>query len=615
MSTGKLCSRLALATLLLLCAPWSTAREELADVRILIDVSGSMKQNDPQNLRRPALRLLVGLLPAQTRAGVWTFGRYVNMQIPLGQVDNAWKAKARKSSESIGSPGQFTNIEEALKRATDDWEAPAPGYRRSVILLTDGMVDISKQAGRNAESRERIRRQILPRLAAGDARIYTIALSKNADHELMRELAESTGGWYEQVENADQLQKVFLRIFEKVGRPDTVPLKDNRFSIDDSITEATVLVFHKPEAQPTEVLPPDGKAFGADNAPANVQWARDQGYDMLTISEPASGEWKIRAEVDPENRVMVVTDLKMHATELPNRLMLGQTLPFEVNFTDHGRTITKPAFLQVVEVTALQRDPNGEQEPRPLLDDGGEEDAAAGDGRFSMRFGGDSLNTGRGELVITAEGRTFVRERRLTFEVSPPVNLQLTPDESGQRLQLEASADAELVDPASLQASIWLEETAGARQAVELTAQDGRYRGSIDLMAFSGARQVVIEATARTLNGEAIRFADTPAQVEGLAPPPLPEPVEAPEPAPPPPSALPPAPTPEPAPVEEPGWLGAGLWLVAINLIVLIAGGALFWWLRRQRLRNRVQLVDEEEVTVTGETPSGGSENAGERSA
>ena len=110
MSKGKFAARCLLMTLLLLIAPHLLAQEERADVRILIDVSGSMKQNDPLNLRRPALRLLVGLLPSETRAGVWTFGRYVNMLIPLGQVDSAWKSKARKSSDSIASPGQFTNI-------------------------------------------------------------------------------------------------------------------------------------------------------------------------------------------------------------------------------------------------------------------------------------------------------------------------------------------------------------------------------------------------------------------------------------------------------------------------------------------------------------------------
>ena len=33
------------------------------DVRVVIDVSGSMKQNDPNDLRIPALNLLIGLLP------------------------------------------------------------------------------------------------------------------------------------------------------------------------------------------------------------------------------------------------------------------------------------------------------------------------------------------------------------------------------------------------------------------------------------------------------------------------------------------------------------------------------------------------------------------------
>ncbi len=598
MFRGYFAAWLLLTAVLLLGTSLLQAQEEVADVRILIDVSGSMKQNDPKNLRRPALRLLVGLLPAETRAGVWTFGRYVNMQIPLGQVDAAWKTKARKSSESIGSPGQFTNIEDALTRATADWETPAVGYRRSVILLTDGMVDISKDSAKNEASRDRILQRIMPQLKAADARVYTIALSKNADHQLMRELAESTGGWYEQVEDADQLQKVFLRIFEKVGKPDTVPLKDNKFSIDDSITEATVLVFHKPDAQPTEVVPPGGKAFAAESKPANVEWHRDQGYDMLTIANPESGEWKIRAELDPENRVMVVTDLKMRTSDLPNRLMLGQTLPFEVSFTDHGKLITKPAFLQVVEVAARQKDADGEREPKPVLDDGGSEDATEGDGRFSMQFGGESLNSGRGELVINAEGRTFVREKRMTFEVVPPVSLQLTPDDTRQLLRLEASADAELIDPLSLQASIWLEDEAGQRETVALDGGNGSYSGVIDLMAFSGARRVVIEADAKALNGEPIRYSEAPAEVEGLgAPPPPAEPAAAAEP---PAEPEPTPPPPEPV-VEESGWAGATLWFGVINLIVLTLVGVLFWWLHRRRQRNMVRLVDEDESSAASE--------------
>ena len=41
-----------------------------ADVRVLIDVSGSMRENDPNNLRQSALQLLVNLLPANATGGV-----------------------------------------------------------------------------------------------------------------------------------------------------------------------------------------------------------------------------------------------------------------------------------------------------------------------------------------------------------------------------------------------------------------------------------------------------------------------------------------------------------------------------------------------------------------
>ncbi|RLW61431.1 MAG: hypothetical protein B6D70_09230, partial [gamma proteobacterium symbiont of Stewartia floridana] len=65
--------RVLIATLALavISAPAAVAKTsaDKADARILIDVSGSMKKNDPKNLRRPALRLLVGLLSSETRAG------------------------------------------------------------------------------------------------------------------------------------------------------------------------------------------------------------------------------------------------------------------------------------------------------------------------------------------------------------------------------------------------------------------------------------------------------------------------------------------------------------------------------------------------------------------
>ncbi|MDH5396376.1 MAG: hypothetical protein OEW97_08870, partial [Gammaproteobacteria bacterium] len=35
----------------------------ITDLRVIVDISGSMKKTDPKNLRRPAIRLLAGLIP------------------------------------------------------------------------------------------------------------------------------------------------------------------------------------------------------------------------------------------------------------------------------------------------------------------------------------------------------------------------------------------------------------------------------------------------------------------------------------------------------------------------------------------------------------------------
>ena len=170
------------------------AAEPIPDVRVLIDISGSMKHNDPQNLRAPALRLLTGLLPKGTRAGVWTYGQYVNMLVPLGDVDDAWKKQADQAAATINSFGLFTNIEDAMQRATRDWREADDHSQRSLIMLTDGLVDVSKDPAVDAASRERIINKILPRLRDAKVKINAIALSSEADHTLLQQLASATDG-------------------------------------------------------------------------------------------------------------------------------------------------------------------------------------------------------------------------------------------------------------------------------------------------------------------------------------------------------------------------------------------------------------------------------------
>jgi uncharacterized protein with von Willebrand factor type A (vWA) domain len=127
------------------------------DVRIFIDVSGSMQQNDINNLRVPALELLINLLANGTQAGVWLFAEQTYPLVPLATVNSQWKKTALTKINHIHSRGLLTDIETALHVATVGWEKPASSVQRVLILLTDGVVDVSaRNFMQSAESRERI---------------------------------------------------------------------------------------------------------------------------------------------------------------------------------------------------------------------------------------------------------------------------------------------------------------------------------------------------------------------------------------------------------------------------------------------------------------------------
>ncbi len=234
----KAAQRLGAALLLpaVLLVPVSAAADvapAVRDIRILVDVSGSMRQTDPDQLRFPALRLLTGLIPGDARAGVWTFGRYVNMLVPYGAVDDAWRDAASAAIREIPSAALFTNIEGVLETSTWNWQTPADGFQRHLILFTDGMVDLPGGAIENAQSRTRITDSIVQRLKHAGVRLHVIALSDATDDPLLRQLAALTGGRFEKTNQPAELEQIVLRIFEQVIAPESRPLRDQDSEISD----------------------------------------------------------------------------------------------------------------------------------------------------------------------------------------------------------------------------------------------------------------------------------------------------------------------------------------------------------------------------------------------
>ena len=414
------------------------------DIRIVIDVSGSMKKTDPNNLRQPAVNLLVELLPEGSTASVWTFGRFINNLVPMGKVNEAWRQRARDAAEQIDSSALYTNLTGALDKAM-----PTNGDKDyTVILLTDGRIDMDNTGGNpgtEANSKERLRlfETLMPNYAAMGTKVHTLALSDGADSVLLQQVAFETEGLFLESRTADDLLPAFLKAFDQAVPNEQVPIEDNQFNIDSSVTEFTALVFRRSSAQPTLLMGPDGRMYGKDDAAAGtpVRWHHDLNFDLITISEPLAGDWKIRADLDPNNRVQILSDLKLEVDGMPSSLYAGSDLELDIALTNEDQVVTESTILQLTDFSYQLRLPDGQTVSQLLSDP----EQLPVDGVFRDTIMG---LTQRGEyrLEVTAQGRTFQRRRVFTASLAEPMKMKTNADIENEIFDIRVAPEGAAVD-------------------------------------------------------------------------------------------------------------------------------------------------------------------------
>ncbi len=538
------------------------------DVRLVIDISGSMKKNDPHNLRVPAVRLLTNLMPTGTRAGIWTFGQYVNNLLPVKTVDTAWPTEASQAAGQINSLGAFTNIPDALIKAMDGWDGVATGPRH-VILLTDGVVDISKDATENLKARQRVINDILPKLKAASAHVHTIALSRDADAELLGKIARETDALFEMVDSADALNKVFLRIFEQSAPRDTVPLKDNKFVIDNAIDEFTLLVF-KSSDRAVKVLTPDNKSFVKEQSGEGWRWYSDARYELITVSKPMAGEWGLDADVDPDNRVMVVSKLSLSINELPRVVMPGEQLQFVATLLDDKKPVTKPEFLALVNAKAtVQTDTTATLELK---------------GDNAGRFDGQWLaseQAANATITIAVQSPTFVRSRQFAVQIAQGSISVTAINQTEKQSQFEVKWSTDVFDSGGLQLNAQLLHD---DQSTPLALSQEQGKTVINVThEVPGRYAVMVEAKGKSVSGRDIVLQTKSAEWHVEAPKPVPAPTEEKT------DAKPEVQAPVKAePVVPPSTeddSGSLFWVLAavVNVLLIVIGGGVWWLIKRKQ--------------------------------
>lgn len=393
--------------------------EERPDVRVIIDVSGSMRHNDPEQLAAEALELLVALLPSGARAGVWTFGERVENPLPLGPVTSAWREQAMSLSPRLVEYQQFTDIESAIREAA----APETDGHRHLVLLTDGVIDLSPRLGAKPGIDDVSRRTLLeslgPRLTAGDVAIHAIAFSDEADLDLVERLSQQTGGLSAPVESPDALLGAFLNIFDRIFPSDRLPLTDDQFLVEPGLDGFTALLFRKApdeaegrERAPAVLIAPDGRRFTVEAPPDGATWRSESRYDLIQVPDPMPGQWRLEGGVDKDSRITIVSPLSLQTGGIPGTLYLGFDVPLEAWLTHDGEVLGQDALPAHLEMTAILHDDKGSTQSAVVLEQAAD--------RFIGTLPAPAL-TGTAQLVIRAEGQGFRRQRIQTVNVLPAI--------------------------------------------------------------------------------------------------------------------------------------------------------------------------------------------------
>lgn len=444
------------------------------DIRVLIDVTGSMQQNDPNNTRSAALKLVAGIMPENAHAGVWTFGRYVNNEVKWGRVDQDWRKQVEQAADQLYASGRYADIEKALSRASVGWSQADDSSRRAILLLSDGRVHVSGKTEKNEKSRNSILQTRLKALRAAGASVHSIALSHQADAGLLQRLAVQSGGSFTQLPAQANLVPAFYRAIEQIVEPDQVNIANKSFSLDQQVEQITLLLFRKQADAAPGLVSPGGQLMTA-RQPGKAQWRSEAGFELVKVANPAVGNWKIDSPAEVDARLLVESGLGLVVTTGSRRTMPPDAITLSAGLEQRGERIDKFNFLRFVEFSLTHRQPDGSQASYPMKPSS----QLSEKGLYLFRGQGE-LAQGLHSFSVSAVGSGFNRSKSIDVEVGWPVEVNIEAGNSAGSYQLSISALEAFVQADSLEAVVEVEAPDGRRSPLELSNTPERIRASLD---------------------------------------------------------------------------------------------------------------------------------------
>ncbi|WP_209812902.1 S-layer homology domain-containing protein [Ammoniphilus resinae] len=195
------------------------------DIVFVIDQSGSMYSNDPNEYRIQATKKFIEQM-SETHNRIGLVGFSSNAYVESALSSN--KQSLLQVIDNFYFPGGGTNIPDGMRKGGDLYNDNT--RKKVMVLLSDGETSYENQVLPLAQS-----------LAANSVVVNTIALGSGADEQLMQEIATTTKGGYFYIDNTgglsqEDVDKQIQLIYEKLAKQLTFQLEVDKNSSIPSVS-------------------------------------------------------------------------------------------------------------------------------------------------------------------------------------------------------------------------------------------------------------------------------------------------------------------------------------------------------------------------------------------
>lgn len=248
----------------------------------ILDSSGSMKENDPRDMRKSAMKVIIDQLQGNENIFIVDFDNNASWINPYNW-QNVDKQDLKSTINRINSDGG-TNVGAGLEELRRALESSNVSGRTGVLLLSDGLGDYSNQA-------EWYRQRNIP--------VYTISFIGEDNSKLLNDIASLTSGNYLKANSGNEIITAFNQFLNYLrGDAILTVYKSNilqgeqltsSFFTESNLQNLFVTLVWRGSTIDLKLHSPDGKIFSSQSS--GSEWKAGDNYIFVKIDNPAVGKW------------------------------------------------------------------------------------------------------------------------------------------------------------------------------------------------------------------------------------------------------------------------------------------------------------------------------------